>query len=123
MGLLPLVLILWASFAIPAWAEDAAKPPTPEPGATAQSACIEETGDYATHGTSVTFVIGLENKCDKRLKCEVFAYVIGAKGPSKGHAILILGPKSSGAAAKKSYAMKVKIAGGTAEVSRECQVF
>ena len=97
--------------------------PVPDPGTTGQAACIEETGDYQSHGSAVTFVIGLANKCDKRLKCTIDAYVVGAKGPSSGHTILILGATSSGAAAKQSYAMKVKMAGGTAQVSRQCHVF
>jgi hypothetical protein len=97
--------------------------PVPDPGTTGQAACIDETGDYQTRGNAVTFVIGLANKCDKRLKCTIDAYVVGAKGPSSGHATLILGPTSSGAAAKQSYAMKVKMAGGTAQVSRQCRVF
>ncbi len=97
--------------------------PVPDPGTTGQAACIEETGDYQTHGNAVAFVIGLSNKCDKRLKCTIDAYVVGAKGPSSGHTILILGATSSGAAAKQTYAMKVKMAGGTAQVSRQCRVF
>jgi hypothetical protein len=97
--------------------------PVPDAGTTGQAACIDETGDYETHGRTITFVIGLANKCDKRLKCTIDAYVVGAKGPASGHATLILGARSSGAAAKASYAMKVKAAGGTAQVSRECRVF
>jgi hypothetical protein len=97
--------------------------PEPDPGTTGQAACIDETGDYQTRGNAVTFVIGLANKCDKRLKCTIDAYVVGAKGPSSGHATLILGAISSGAAAKQSYAMKVKMAGGTAQVSRQCREF
>ena len=97
--------------------------PAPDAGTTGQASCIEETGDYQSHGGAVTFVIGLANKCDKRLKCTIDAYVVGAKGPSSGHTILILGATSSGAAAKQSYAMKVKMAGGTAQVSRQCHVF
>jgi hypothetical protein len=97
--------------------------PVPDPGTTGQAACIDETGDYQTRGNAVTFVIGLSNKCDKRLKCTIDAYVVGAKGPSSGHATLILGATSSGAAAKQAYAMKVKMAGGTAQVSRQCRVF
>jgi hypothetical protein len=99
------------------------KNPVPDPGTTGQAACIDETGDYQTHGDALTFVIELSNKCDKRLKCTIDAYVVGAKGPSSGHTILILGATSSGAAAKQSYAMKVKMAGGTAQVSRQCRVF
>jgi hypothetical protein len=101
----------------------AAKNPVPDPGTTGQAACIDETGDYQTHGNAVTFVIGLSNKCDKRLKCTIDAYVVGAKGPSSGHTTLIIGATSSGTAAKQSYAMKVKMAGGTAQVSRQCRVF
>ena len=97
--------------------------PVPDAGTTGQAVCIDETGDYQTRGNAVTFVIGLANKCDKRLKCTIDAYVVGAKGPSSGHTILILGATSSGAAAKQSYAMKVKMAGGTAQVSRQCRVF
>jgi len=97
--------------------------PVPDARTTGQAPCIEETGDYETHGKTVSYVIGIENKCDKRLKCEIFANVTGAKGSSLGPTTLILGAKSSGAAAKKSYTMKVKAAGGTAQVSRECRVF
>jgi hypothetical protein len=97
--------------------------PVPDPGTTGQAACIEETGDYQNHGSAVTFVIGLANKCEKRLKCTIDAYVVGAKGPASGHATLLLGAASSGAAATKTYAMKVKAAGGTAQVSRQCRVF
>jgi len=97
--------------------------PVPDAGTTGQAACIEETGDYETHGRVITFVIGLQNKCDKRLRCRIDAYVVGAKGPSSAQTIMILGAKSSGASAKKIYAMPVKAAGGTAQVSRECRVF
>ena len=99
------------------------KNPVPDPGTTGQAACIDETGDYQSHGNGVTFIIGLANKCDKRLKCVIDAYVVGAKGPTSGHTTMILGAASTGAAAKKTYAMKVKAAGGTAQVSRACRVF
>jgi len=97
--------------------------PVPDAGTTGQSACIDETGDYQTHGAKVTYVIGLQNKCDKRLRCKIYAYVVGAKGPSSAQTTLILGAVSSRAAAKGTYAMPVKAAGGTAQVSRECRVF
>jgi hypothetical protein len=145
-GLRIVMLVLGVSLAAPALSEDAAPPadtstqlpsnplpgtaapvvdknPVLDPGTTGQATCIEETGDYQTHGKAVAFVIRLSNKCDKRLKCTIDAYVVGAKGPSSGHATLILGAASSGAAAKQSYAMKVKMAGGTAQVSRQCREF
>ena len=110
---------------LPGSVKPAATPPNPVPdaGTTGQAACIDETGDYKARGKSITFVIGLQNNCDKRLKCKIYAYVVGAKGPSSGETTMILGAKSSGAAAKKTYAMRVKAAGGTAQVSRECRVF
>ena len=146
LGLRAFVLVLGAGLAAAALAKDAAPPaetsmqrpsnplpgtaapevdknPVADPGTTGQATCIDETGDYQTHGKAVAFVIGLSNKCDKRLKCTIDAYVVGAKGPSSGHATLILSAASSGAAAKQSYAMKVKMAGGTAQVSRQCRVF
>jgi hypothetical protein len=146
-----LALVLFVGFAIAAAAEEAAPPsgtqqqpaqplpanalpgsvkpadpaqnPVPDPGTNGQAACIEETGDYVIHGKIVSFVIGLANKCDKRLRCQVFANVTGAKGSSIGHGLIILGAKSSGAAARKTWAMRVKMASGTAQVSRECRAF
>ena len=56
------------------------------------------------------------------MKCAVFVYVLNAKGPAHGRATLILGPKSDGAAATKSYALKVKGAGGFGTSTRECRV-
>jgi hypothetical protein len=98
--------------------QTAASDPVEDP-----QSCLQETGDYVTHGNAVTYLIGLTNNCDKRLKCAVDAYVVGAKGPASGHTTMLLDAKSSGASAKKTYAMKVKSAGGTAQVSRDCKMF
>jgi len=126
------VIALSLGFVCAALAEDAPAPAAP-PSAAQQStapdaakdpeSCLAETGDYVSHGSSVTYLIGIENKCDKRLKCTIDAYVVGAKGPASAHTTMILGAASSGADAKKSYPMKVKAAGGTAQVSRDCRIF
>jgi hypothetical protein len=79
--------------------------------------CLDETGDFVAHGKVFTYVIGLENKCTKRVKCTVDAYITGAKGPVSVHTVMTLDAKS-----KKTYAAKVKTSGGTAEVSRDCKV-
>jgi hypothetical protein len=115
----------------PAAAAAAGDQPNPLPGTAATppsatatgdlQACLAETGDYQTHGSAVTYLIGLTNSCDKRIRCVVDAYVVGAKGPSSGHTVMMLGAKSSGAAATKTYTMKVKAFGGTAQVSRDCK--
>jgi hypothetical protein len=99
---------------------------TPQPGASAAASdlqsCLQETGDYATRRGAVIYVIGIANTCDKRLRCDIYANVTGARGTSLGHTVMTLGPASSGAGAKKTYNMQVKAAGGTAQVSRDCKV-
>jgi hypothetical protein len=119
-------------------AQDAAKPaPSPQnplpgtppaapqqaaaPAAADPQACLQETGDYVTRGRTVLYVIGIANTCDTRLRCEIYANVTGVKGASLGHTIMTLGAASSGAAAKQTYAMRVKAAGGVAQVSRDCK--
>ena len=105
----------------------AAAAPEPKPLPAASSAedlqaCLQETGDYVTRGTTVLYVIGLANSCDKRLRCEIFANVTGSRGAALGHTIMTLGAAASGPAAKQTYSMHVKAAGGIAQVSRECKV-
>ena len=83
--------------------------------------CLQQTGDYLTHGKTVTYVIGVTNTCAKRLRCEIYANISGARGSSLGHTIMTLGPAGSGAAAQQTYTMRVKAAGGVAQVSRNCK--
>ena len=83
--------------------------------------CLQETGDYMTRGRTVTYVIGITNTCAKRLRCEIYANISGSRGSSLGHAIMTLGPAGSGAAAQQTYTMRVKAAGGIAQVSRDCK--
>jgi hypothetical protein len=124
------VLALSLCFAPAALAQDAppnaAAPAAPPAAAQSLPAdlqnCLQETGDYVTRGKAVFYVIGITNTCKARLRCEIFANVTGARGSSLGHTIMILGAARSGDGAKKTYAMHVRAAGGTAEVSRECKV-
>lgn len=104
-----------------AGAQPAAPAPAPDPGTGAQPNCIVETGSYRQKGKSFEYEIALENKCERRLRCEVFAYVVQAKGPSSGRATLVLEPKSHGAGAKRTYAMTVKMVGGITQTTRECR--
>jgi len=83
--------------------------------------CLQQTGDYMTRGKTVTYVIGVTNTCAKRLRCEIYANISGARGTALGHTVMTLGPAGSGAAAKQTYTMRVKAAGGIAQVSRDCK--
>lgn len=85
------------------------------------SACLDENGDFTTDGASNSYVFTLTNKCGKRIKCTIDAYVTGAKGADSGHGTLIIEPKAKRSASKKSFSMRVKQAAGTAQVSRGCK--
>ncbi len=130
-GFAVLAIFLSANFGPASLAQNAAAPAVPVAPATPPApaaapdlqSCLAETGDYASHGKTVSYVIGITNSCEQRMKCEIFANVTGAKGTSLGHTTMTLGAKSSGAAATKTYTMRVKAAGGTAQVSRDCKVF
>ena len=107
---------------LPGTPSAAAAPQTAAPGLPADlQACLQETGDYVTRGRTVFYVIAISNSCNARLRCEIFANVTGVRGTSLGHTVMILGPAGS-VAAKKSYDMRVKAAGGITQVSRECKV-
>ncbi len=122
-----LLIFLWTVFAVAARAKDGAAtetpPPKPVAATTSIEDCVDENDGFDTRGRTYRFVFKLTNKCDKRLKCVIDAYVTGAKGPSSGHGTVILAPKSQGDAATKSFAMKVKLPGGTAQISRTCKAF
>ncbi len=137
-----LVIALCAGFTAAALAQDAGEPQqiapvtppalseNPLPGTPAPASalpndlqdCLHESGDYITRGHTVFYVIAITNSCKVRLRCEVFANVTGVRGTSLGHTVMTLGPAGSGEAAKKTYDMRVKAAGGITQVSRECKV-
>jgi hypothetical protein len=109
-----------------AWAQSppaAEPPPKPDAGTTAQANCIEENDHYTMRGKTPTFVIAMENKCEQRLRCRVFAFITSARGIAQGHGTIVLASKSHGAAAKGSYAMKARMIGGNSMSDRECRVF
>ena len=105
----------------PADGQKAEPPPVPDRGTTSQFNCIDENTQYTKSGKSFFYVMKFENKCEARMKCAVFAYVLNARGPAHGRSTLILGAKSEGAAATKSYALKVKGIGGFGTSARECR--
>ena len=97
-------------------------PPVADPGTTSQFNCISDKTEYTDTGKRLVYRIALTNRCEQRLKCRVFAYIVTSKGPAQGRATLILAPKSDGAAATKTYDVTIKAIGGMGTVSRECRV-
>lgn len=116
------VLALCACLASQALAQNApaAPPPKPDGGTTIQADCIDENDGYKASGKRPNFVIELENKCEVRMTCRVFAYVTSPKGTALGRGTIVLAPKSAGAAAKNSFSMRVKMMSGNSQSTREC---
>ncbi|HEY4141257.1 MAG TPA: hypothetical protein VGM57_07585 [Pseudolabrys sp.] len=106
-------------FAAPAFAQDA--PPRPDRGTTVQANCIDENDGYVTKSRRPAFAIQLENKCDVRMVCKVFANISSAKGNALGHGTIRLKSKSAGAKAKGTWTMPVKMKGGNSQSTRECR--
>ena len=128
--LLALTVAMAVGFAAAGLAQDAPAdgqttepPPVPDKGTTPQLNCIDQRTEYKQTGKSLLYVLTLANKCEARMTCTIFVYQLNARGPSQGRGTLILGAKSAGAAAKKSYALKIKGAAGFSTSERECRVF
>ena len=119
---LGLAAICVAGFAVAAIADDGQKPPEQAKPA-AKKECVSDDTGFKLAGKQATYVIALENKCEMRLRCKVYALVQTARGEVKGHKTLVLAPKSKGAAAKRAYVLKVKMMSGIAQASRECKEF
>jgi len=118
-------LILGGVFASAALAQSppaaGQKPPVPDEGTTQQESCISDGGGFKMIGDTPTYTIELTNKCEQRLKCQIFVYVISAKGPVQGHSTLTLPGNTRGKPVKESYVLKVKMLGGMAQSTRECK--
>lgn len=72
-------------------------------------------------GRRIAFTIELTNTCATGIKCRVFAYVTSAKGAKQGGGTITLPPGPKGQETKKSWSMRVKMAGGSAQTARECK--
>lgn len=99
---------------------------TAEPAESAKNAlagCITDSSNFKAEDKRAYFIVALENACEQRVTCEVFANIRTARGSKRGHGTLVLAAKSAGAEAKKSYRLRVKVAGGMAQVERECKVY
>ncbi len=109
--------MLVAICAAGAAAQNAPAPPAPPK----PNECIADKGDFKMHGKSPAYVIELENKCEQRIRCRVFANVTTARDSKRAQTTMTLAPKSQGAKAKQSYAVRIHEMGGMAQVSRNCR--
>ena len=117
-------LLLCGNFSTAALAQNApaaGQEPVADAGTTIQLNCIAENDGFKMNGKQATFVIELENKCEQRMKCRVFAYINSAKGPSQGQGTIVLAAKSRGAAAKGTFTMKTRMVDGNSQSTRECR--
>ncbi len=97
-------------------------PPVADKGTTLQLNCVDEGGDtIGAYGHYIRRNF-LTNKCEQRLRCDAFSAAHNAQGVQRTHAVLILAPKSQGAAATKTYQFKIKEAGGMLSSTRHCRV-
>jgi hypothetical protein len=110
-------LLVLAGLAVVVSAQDS---PAPAAQPTEEKDCVVDTSSFRQDGRTPAFVIELTNTCEKRLKCEVSAFVQTAKGQNSGESILFLAPKSEGAASRQTYAIPLRQASGAAHSSHEC---
>jgi hypothetical protein len=127
LGLLLAVGVCSSAFAVKPEVPDGQKPPAgkteqkPPETKKEEPKCITNQTDFKQVGDKPVFEVALENSCDVRLKCTIDLYVLGAKGPVQGHTTMVLGPAAKGQTTRKVYALKVKSAGGMANMSQECK--
>jgi hypothetical protein len=93
-------------------------PPVADKGTTVQSKCIDENDGYIRRAGQPMFVIQLENKCEQRLTCKVYAYVTSAHGVSQGRGTIKLAAKSKGV-----FTMPAKAMGGNSQSDRQCRAY
>ena len=90
-------------------------------GTTAQAACLDEQDGYKLRRKHPMFVIELTNKCETRMICKVYAFVISAHGTAQGHGTIRLAAAAPGQPSKGTFTMKAKAMRGSSHSDRECR--
>ncbi|WP_157100494.1 hypothetical protein [Rhodoplanes sp. Z2-YC6860] len=126
LGLSLAVGVCSQAFAVTPEVPDGQEPPAeksekPSDTKKEEPKCVTNQTGFKQVGDKPVFEVALENSCDVRLKCTIDIYVLGAKGPVQGHTTMVLGPAAKGQTTRKVYALKVKSAGGMANMSQECK--
>lgn len=81
--------------------------------------CVESTARFAP---AKTYTFELTNRCERRVRCTVNAYIVTSFGPVSLKRTVVLAPASKGDKARRAIAVKLKEDGGTANASRACKV-
>lgn len=113
--------LLAAALALAAFASLARAEDAPKDDGAPKSECIGSESGFKTEGKRIFYEVALENKCEKKLRCQVFINVMNSRGSVNGHGILVLAGSDKGEAAKKSYRLTTREASGMIQVSRECK--
>jgi hypothetical protein len=66
-------------------------------------------------------VIELENRCEKRIRCRVYANVTTARDSKRAKTTMTLAPHAQGKKSKQTFAVRIHENGGMAQVSRDCK--
>ena len=105
---LGLATLLGCALTSAAAAENVTGRDVPKPAELTPNECVNEASGFRMQGKSPAYVVELENRCEKRMRCRVNMYVTTAFGPTQGEAILTLAPHAAGDTARKTYALKAK---------------
>ena len=113
--------VLAAGLALAAFTSLARADDPPKDDGAPKSECIGTESGFKTEGKRIFYEVALENKCEKKLRCQVFINIMNSRGSVNGHRTLVLAAKAEGEAAKRSYRLATREASGMIQVSRECK--
>jgi hypothetical protein len=83
---------------------------------TAADRCVSETRRFKAEDKRAYFLLALENGCAERIVCAIRVRIRAARGNTRGHGSVALAPRATAV-----YRLRVKAAGGMAQVERECR--
>jgi len=114
--------LLAAALALAALTSLARADDPPKEDAAPKDECIGTESGFKTEGKRIFYEVALENKCEKKVRCQVFINIMNSHGSVSGHRTLVLAAKADGEGAKKSYRLATREASGIIQVSPECKL-
>ncbi|MBV9558292.1 MAG: hypothetical protein JO254_14585 [Pseudolabrys sp.] len=105
----------------PVRGDDAVNEAGQAPPKAADESCVTDTANFQQVGDEAAFVIEVSSTCTVELSCSISAFIITADGPASGKTTLLLPAPGNGEPMRRRFEIKLKEAGGMANVSRKCQ--